>query len=182
ESTGKLWLYPGTGSGLNARIEIGTGGWNSLHDLTDGDFNGDHKDDIIGVEESTGKLWLYPGTGSGLNARIEIGTGGWNSLHDLVGMDLNNDGKSDIVAVETSSSKLWWYKGNGTGLETRTEIGSGGWNSMHDLAGGDFMPSKDGDLPGDDLVGIETSSSKPYLYPGRGTGLTARMQIGTAGW
>ncbi|MFK0259013.1 FG-GAP-like repeat-containing protein [Streptomyces sp. NPDC090445] len=181
ESTGKLYLYPGTGSGLGARKEIGSGGWNGMHDLIGGDFTGDGKADVVGVEQSTGKLWLYKGNGTGAisggSTRVLIGSGGWNGMHDLVGMDVDNDGKTDVVGAESSSGKLFFYKSNGSGLETRKEIGSAGWNGMNDLIGGDFTSNAY-----DDLVGVEKSTGKLYLYPGTGSGLGDRKVIGSGGW
>ncbi|MFJ3637683.1 FG-GAP-like repeat-containing protein [Streptomyces sp. NPDC090112] len=181
EASGKLYLYPGNGSGLNSRKEIGSGGWNGMTDLMGGDVNGDGKADVVGVEKSTGKLWLYKGNGAGSvgggTSRVIIGSGGWNGMHDLVGMDINNDRKADVVGVERSTGKLFLYTSNGTGLNSRTEIGSGGWNGMTDLTGGDFTSNAN-----DDLVGVETATGKLYLYPGTGTGLGARKEIGSGGW
>ncbi|MEV6464051.1 transglycosylase family protein [Kitasatospora sp. NPDC051702] len=80
KSTGKLWLYPGTGRGLGDRVEIGTGGWNGISDYAGADFTGDGIGDLAAVDSDpgqTGKLYLYKGTGSGLSSRTEIGTGGW---------------------------------------------------------------------------------------------------------
>ncbi|WP_053685117.1 FG-GAP-like repeat-containing protein [Streptomyces sp. XY593] len=77
EASGKLYLYPGTGSGLSSRKEIGSGGWNGMNDLIGGDFTSNANDDLVGVEKATGRLYLYPGTGTGLGARKEIGSGGW---------------------------------------------------------------------------------------------------------
>ncbi|MET9729026.1 FG-GAP repeat domain-containing protein [Streptomyces zaomyceticus] len=181
ESTGKLWLYTSVGKGLASRVEMGTGGWNGMHDLVAGDFTKDGKADVVAVEASTGKLWLYPGNGAGsigASTRAEVGTGGWNSMHDVAAMDLDDDGKSDVVAAETATGKLWWYPGNGTGFGGRVEIGNGGWNAMRDLVGGDLTGS-----PEDDLVGVETASGKLYLYPGtQSAGLGGRLQIGSADW
>ncbi|MET7289970.1 VCBS repeat-containing protein, partial [Streptomyces sp. NPDC005573] len=80
-STGKLWLYKGTGSGLAARTEIGSGGWNGISGYAGADFTGDGVGDLAAVDSdpgATGKLYLYKGTGTGgLTTRTEIGTGGW---------------------------------------------------------------------------------------------------------
>ncbi|WP_406449553.1 DUF1906 domain-containing protein [Streptomyces sp. NBC_00876] len=81
KSTGKLFLYSGTGSGLGSRVEIGSSGWNGISDYAGGDFTGDGVGDLAAVKSQpgeTGKLYLYKGTGTGgLQARTEIGSGGW---------------------------------------------------------------------------------------------------------
>ncbi|MFK0259014.1 peptidoglycan DD-metalloendopeptidase family protein [Streptomyces sp. NPDC090445] len=182
ESTGKLWLYKGndnsTIAGGSERVLIGAGGWNGMSNLTALNLNGDGVADLAAVEKSTGKLFLYPGTGSGLGARKEIGSGGWNGMSNLTGMDLNNSGRQDLVAVEKSSGKLFLYPGDRGYLSPRIEIGSGGWNGMSDLIGGDLFNNS----PSDDLVAVQNSTGKLFLYPGTGSGLGERKEIGTGGW
>jgi hypothetical protein len=191
-STGKLWLYRGHGDGTidggSTRTEMGTG-WNSMTNLAAGDFDGDGKDDLTGVEVATGKLWLYSGHGDGTidggSTRTQLGTG-WNSMTKIVSPgDMNGDGKDDLVATENSTGKLWLYRGHGDGTidggSTRVEIGSGGWNGISDYAGGDF----DGDGVGD-LAAVESApgdTGKLYLYKGTGSGgLGTRTEIGSSGW
>ncbi|MFD0353892.1 peptidoglycan DD-metalloendopeptidase family protein [Streptomyces sp. NPDC127110] len=184
ESTGKLWLYKGADNGTIAqggtRVLIGTGGWNGMSDLTALNLNGDKVSDLAAVEKSTGKLFLYPGSTTGqLGARKEIGSGGWNGMSNLTGMDVNNSGKQDLVAVEESTGKLWLYPGADNGrLSARVLIGSGGWNGMSDLIGGDLQ----GATGADDLVAVQNSTGKLFLYPGTGSGLGARKEIGSGGW
>ncbi|MFF8375238.1 FG-GAP-like repeat-containing protein [Streptomyces sp. NPDC015661] len=167
KSTGKLWLYPGTGTGsLGTRKLIGTGGWNGMTRITAvGDLSRDGRADLLAVERSTGKLWLYPGTSTGtLGARKLIGTGGWNSMNALAGPgDTNGDGRVDLMAREASTGKLWLYPGTSTGtLGARKLIGSGGWNVMDTfIAVGDF--SGDGRV---DLGTITNSAYVIYGYPG----------------
>ncbi|MGS2586248.1 transglycosylase family protein [Streptomyces hebeiensis] len=193
-TTGKLFVYPNTGrSGLDmlgSRVEIGTGGWNGMKNLTVGDYNADGKDDLIATKTETGELYLYPGTGNtGLNtlgSRVLIGTGGWNGMKNLFSGDFNADGKTDLGAVKTETGELYLYPGTGnTGLNTlgtRALIGTGGWNGMNKLA----SPS---DFNGDgkaDLIATKTETGELYLYPGTGnTGLntlSSRILIGTGGW
>ncbi|MFJ8190000.1 FG-GAP-like repeat-containing protein [Streptomyces sp. NPDC096094] len=192
-STGRLWLYPGTGSGaLGSRKLIGTGGWNGMRELTAfGDLTGDGRSDLIAAEKSTGKLYLYPGTSTGaLGSRKLIGTGGWNAMNAFVGMgDTNGDGHPDLYAREAATGKLYLYPGMSTGaLGSRKLIGTGGWNVMDALLGL-------GDVTGDgrtDLVTLTDSGFRSeecrgvgcqLVYKGSGTGALERgIVTGTDWW
>ncbi|ALO10654.1 ATP or GTP-binding protein [Streptomyces venezuelae] len=127
KATGKLWLYPGTGTGgLGARKLIGAGGWNAMSRIAAfGDLTGDARSDLLAVERSTGKLWLYPGTSTGtLGARKLLGNGGWNGMN-----------------------ALWLYPGKPGALGSRVLVGSGGWNAMTSLiANGDWSGDGKPDL------------------------------------
>ncbi|MGW1931415.1 FG-GAP-like repeat-containing protein [Streptomyces sp. NPDC001919] len=178
-STGKLWLYPGTGTGaLGARKLIGAGGWNAMNGITAfGDLSGDGRSDLLAIEKSTGKLWLYPGTSTGtLGARKMIGAGGWNVMNTLAAPgDLNGDGRADLLAREASTGKLWLYPGTSTGtLGARTLVGSG-WNVMASfLAVGDHTGDGKADLAAITNSGYVSPEIRGdgalVLYPGTGTG------------
>ena len=179
-SDGKLWLYPGNGSGrLGTRINIGSSGWNAMSAITTpGDFNGDGDSDII-ARGTDGVLWLYPGAGNGgLLARQQIGTG-WNSMSSLVAPgDFNGDTRVDLLARD-SAGALWLYPGNGSGrFGTRVVAGASGWNAMSQLAGvGTFDAGSTTDLVARD------SSGRLWLYPGNGTGkFGTRKLLGSSGW
>ncbi|MET9773022.1 FG-GAP-like repeat-containing protein [Streptomyces sp. NPDC006367] len=163
-ATGRLWLYPGTGTGsLGSRTLIGTGGWNSMNHITAfGDLTGDGRSDLIAVEKSTGKLWLYPGTSTGtLGSRTLIGTGGWNAMNALVGMgDVTGDNRPDLYAREKSTGKLWLYPGTSTGtLGSRTLVGTGGWNAMANLI-------SVGDFSGDGRPDLAAVTNEEYVIDG----------------
>ncbi|THA72024.1 ATP/GTP-binding protein [Streptomyces sp. A0642] len=128
KSTGRLWLYPGTGTGtLGGRKLIGTGGWNGLNALVGaGDMNGDGRADLIARETSTGKLWLYPGRTGSLGSRVLIGSGGWNAMDSLVAVgDWSADGRADLLAK--SGDWLVGYQGLGTGGLRKGEWNDASW-------------------------------------------------------
>ncbi|MFC9113410.1 FG-GAP-like repeat-containing protein [Streptomyces sp. NPDC057092] len=163
KATGKLWLYPGTGTGsLGTRKLLGASGWNSMNHITAyGDLTGDGRSDLIAVQKSTGALWLYPGASGGkLGGRKLIGSGGWNGMNALAGMgDVTGDGRPDLYAREKATGKLWLYPGTSTArLGSRTLVG-GGWSAMeHLIAVGDFS--------GDGRPDLAAVSNERYVIDG----------------
>ncbi|MEV6742148.1 VCBS repeat-containing protein [Streptomyces sp. NPDC051104] len=142
KATGKLWLYPGTGSGtLGARKLIGNSGWNGMSALVGaGDMNGDGRADLIVRQASTGELWLYPGKAGALGSRVLIGNSGWNVMDTFLGLgDVSGDGRADLVTTTTTTTKSSYvgqscrgvgcqlvYQGGGNGtLGSRVETADG---------------------------------------------------------
>ena len=126
-SDGKLFLYGGRpGATLSAGVVVGTGGWNTMTELTGvGDFGGDGVPDLVARLTSTGVLYLYPGTTGGFAARRQIGTG-WTGMRDLVGVgDFDRDGFTDVAAVQKSTSRLLLYRGTGSALTGGGQIATG---------------------------------------------------------
>jgi myo-inositol-hexaphosphate 3-phosphohydrolase len=83
DSSGVLYIYPGTGSGgFGSRIRLGSG-WNAMTALSvSGDLTGDGKVDLV-ARDSSGVLYIYPGTGTGgFGSRIRLGSG-WNAMTAL---------------------------------------------------------------------------------------------------
>ncbi|MFJ9702406.1 FG-GAP-like repeat-containing protein [Streptomyces fradiae] len=140
------------------------------------DMNGDAQADVL-VRDKAGRLWFLRGDGSGQL----IGNSGWNVFNGLVRHgDYSGDGREDVIAREASTGRLWLYPGTGSGtLGGRKLIGNSGWNAMSRLVGY-------GDLTGDgrtDLLAVEKSTGRLWLYPGTATGaLGARKLIGNGGW
>ncbi|MFG2295847.1 FG-GAP repeat domain-containing protein [Streptomyces sp. NPDC048603] len=80
DTSGKLWLYPGTGAAAKPfgnRIQVGPG-WQAYNSLVaPGDLNSDGKADLV-ARDTAGALWYYQGTGSTTQpyaARVKVGTG-----------------------------------------------------------------------------------------------------------
>lgn len=145
---------------------------------TFGDFNHDAWPDLIARQASTGSLYLYPGNGTGFVPRIRIGTG-WNGMSAITRLgDFDRDGNEDLIAAQSSTGALWLYPGNGsTGFKTPIRLGRGGWNGMREI-------TPVGDLDGNgypDILAIQRATGYLYLYPGHGTWLGSRRQVGP-GW
>jgi hypothetical protein len=175
DGTGKLWLYPGSGTGgfLPGR-QIGTG-WNTMTAIvTPGDVTGDGNGDII-ARDTSGRLWLYPGNGaSGVSARVQIGAG-WQSYTITNAANMNTAGRPDLLARD-SAGNLWLYPFSGNAVfGARTKIGSG-WGSL--------LFRGPGDLSGDGRADIlaRTSAGQLLLYRGNGAGGVAAGIVVGSGW
>ncbi|MFP5314274.1 MAG: peroxidase family protein [Actinomycetes bacterium] len=175
DSNGRLWLYPGNGTGsLQARSLMGTG-WQGMRSIiATRDFNGDGRADVIAYD-SSGRLWLYRGNNAGgLLSGLQIGNG-WAGFTLTAPGDFNGDGRFDLLARD-SSGRLWLYPGNGTGgFASRSQAGSG-WSGYQMTSTGDFNGDSRSDLIASDTGG------RLWLYPGNGTGgFGSRSQFGN-GW
>jgi hypothetical protein len=168
-STGKLWLYPDVKRGVGARVQIGSGGWNGMRELTVGRFCSTNPlfVDVAAVERSTGKLWCYPGKGdSALGAREVIGTGGWNGMELLAGGDFGAGDAvaGDLVAVERSTGIAYLYPGKlDGGFKARVKVNNN-WSAYTQLTAGNFNGTGV-----EDLIAVDKAGKK-WLYPGSGDG------------
>ena len=176
DSAGRLWLYPGNGSGgFLARRSMG-GGWKSMTAIiTPGDVNGDGRGDVL-ARGKAGQLWFYPGNGaSRLSARRLAGAGGWNSMTALTAAgNMIGNARPDMLARD-KAGRLWLYPSTGAGtFGTRHLLGRGGWNSMTALAGA-------GDLSGDgraDLLARDSAGNLWLYRTSTGGGFGARTLAG----
>ncbi|HEY9337426.1 MAG TPA: VCBS repeat-containing protein [Kribbella sp.] len=177
DTAGRLWLYPGNGSGgWLSRIGYSYG-WDAMTAiLAPGDFDGDGNADLMSVD-SDGYLRLYSGNGAGGWLVWKRYGSGWNAMTSVFGPgDFNGDGHMDLLARQ-STGQLWLYPGDGKG-GWLPRVGYGyGWNVMTSLRG-------PGDFDGDGFVDVTArdGDGNLWLYRGNGTGgwLAGRTLIGTS--
>jgi RHS repeat-associated protein len=78
-----------------------------------GDFNGDHKTDILDLSPS-GNATLYLSTGAGFAAGQSInGSSSWYSAYAVAAGDWNGDGKDDLVVVNNTTATVYLSTGTG---------------------------------------------------------------------
>jgi archaellum component FlaF (FlaF/FlaG flagellin family) len=176
DAAGRLWLYPGNGSGeFKSRRQMGVG-WNTMTTIvTPGDVTGDRNGDIIG-RDTAGRLWLYPGNGaSRFLAKRLIGSG-WNTMTAITNAaNLNGTGRPDLLARDTTGA-LWLYPLTGnTVFGPRSKIGTG-WNGYTILGPGDVSGDGRADILARDPAG------SLWLYRGTGTGRVGGRTLVSSGW
>lgn len=126
-STGLLYGYPiKTDGTLGTRVELGTG-WNGVHNLVGGTFNG--HGGVVGVAAS-GNVVLYAGKGTGslgtsvLSPAVNLATD-WGSVRDLSAVaGIAGDSGSDLVAVDaTTGAQYLYHQAHSFTAGTRTATG-----------------------------------------------------------
>jgi FG-GAP-like repeat len=142
DAAGKAYAMLSHGNGIltvapNSPFVVG----NSLSELQKGDFNLDHKMDLI----IAGKLWLGDGNGGFSQSAVTLPVLTW-----YVPGDFNGDGKLDIAG--TKGDQIIGVLGDGNGgfpsTFSRTIPGAASYNSVQSLVTADF------DLDGFDDVAL----------------------------
>ncbi|WP_051779817.1 FG-GAP-like repeat-containing protein [Streptomyces sp. NRRL S-241] len=109
DASNNLKLYTGDGAGhVSGGTDMlgSTGWWAGFKGITAGDFNGDGKQDIAGIDAGN-NLKLYTGDGAGhLAGGTDMlgSTGWWAGFKGITAGDFNNDGKQDIAGIDASNN------------------------------------------------------------------------------
>nr|WP_240982052.1 MULTISPECIES: FG-GAP-like repeat-containing protein [unclassified Streptomyces] len=140
DSTGKLRLYPGTGTGrlVYPHLTIGLSGWAGASVSHRGDWTGDGTEDL--VARVNGELRVYPNKGDGtLGPPFTPLLSGLPATARVVSVgDLDLDGAPDVVV--SYDDKLYRYngvRGAQPKLGASVEFGSQGWATMDVTGVGD---------------------------------------------
>lgn len=128
-STGRLWLYPGSGDGRLLRPRVVGTGWNSMRAIfASGDVTGDGKPDVLALRDSNEVLYVYPGDGRGGWLTKRVVTAGWGGYSDMVGPgDVTGDGRGDVVARRSRDGAMVLYAGTGRGKVRPGVVVLTGW-------------------------------------------------------
>ncbi|WP_329203238.1 MULTISPECIES: transglycosylase family protein [unclassified Streptomyces] len=166
----KLYMTDGPAIvGDNGSDMLGSNGlWKGFKAIAAGDFNGDGKRDIAGID-AYDNLKLYTGDGAGhLGGGSDMlgSTGLWKGFKAITAGDFNSDGKQDIAGIDANDN-LKLYTGDGAGHlgGGSNMLGSTGlWKGFKAITAGDF--NSDGKQ---DIAGIDANDNLK-LYTGDGTG------------
>ncbi|MFJ5552564.1 FG-GAP-like repeat-containing protein [Streptomyces sp. NPDC093225] len=164
-------LYTGDGAGhvSGGSNMLGDNGlWKNFKSIAAGDFNGDGKQDIAGIDAND-NMKLYTGDGAGhvSGGGSMLGDNGlWANFKAITAGDFNADGKQDVAGIDANNN-LKLYTGDGAGhLGGGSDmLGSNGlWVNFKGITAGDF--NADGKQ---DVAGIDANNNLK-LYTGDNAG------------
>lgn len=174
---GTIWAYPFDGKGAwGTRQAVATNAAGVATLLSPGDFDGDGRRDLIGIDEA-GKAYLWRGDGASTYRSPTSLLMDWKDAVLITDAgDFSGDGIPDVFTTTAAGSLMLW-RGTGTGTFRQPIVVGNGWAGMNLLSGG-------ADLSGDNMPDLiaRDGSGKLWLYPGTGAGgFAGKMQIGN-GW
>ncbi|MEZ0068914.1 lysophospholipase L1-like esterase [Streptacidiphilus sp. MAP12-20] len=174
DANNNMMLYPGDGtgsvSGPGSAMLGTTGLWAGFKAITAGDFNGDGKTDIAGIDANN-NLKLYTGDGTGHLSDSGIymlgNTGLWSGFKQITAGDFLGNGHVDIAGIDANNN-LKLYTNDGTGHLSDSGIymlgTTGLWAGFKQITAGDLLGN--GHV---DIAGIDANNNLK-LYTNDGTG------------
>ncbi|WP_305778254.1 FG-GAP-like repeat-containing protein [Kitasatospora sp. MMS16-BH015] len=119
DANNALKFYKGDGAGHvsgGSTMFGSNGSWAGFKTITAGDFNGDNRLDIAGIDAND-NLELYVGDGAGhVSGGSDMlgNTGNWVGFRSAMGGDFNGDGKWDIAGIDKYNN-MNLYTGDAAG-------------------------------------------------------------------
>ncbi|MBR0757377.1 VCBS repeat-containing protein [Bradyrhizobium jicamae] len=182
DSTHDVTVWDMNGTQIANSATVGTinaaGGWQFADT---GDFNGDHKTDLLFTNSSTNgvAVWQMDGAHMTQDGQVAIMPSGF---HFAATGDFNGDGKTDLLTINDTTHQAAVMLMNGTQATSQTTIGTinaaGGWQFE---GTGDF--NGDGKT---DLLFLNSTTHGVAIWEMNGTQVTANPQIGimnaASGW
>ncbi|GAB3878404.1 hypothetical protein GCM10029964_029010 [Kibdelosporangium lantanae] len=165
---GRLNVYRATGgSGTQtwSAASYAGYGWQQYRDVLLADVDGDHRAELIGVDND-GKMYVYHNKGGGGTQTWEgaVYAGyGWDFAH-ILAADVDGDGHADLVAVRADGN-MYVYRnkgGGGTGTRDAPVFAGYGWQSFQQILLSDVTADGRADLVTTDADG------KIYVYTNKG--------------
>lgn len=166
DSSGRLFLYPGDGTGgVRGRSQIGSG-WQTFSGIVAAGHPGD-RNELYAIRSGNGELLRYVYRGPGDFQRwVPTGVATGPSVEELIPFgDWDGDGKADLM-VRHANGDLNVHRGTGAGrfASTGTRIGTG-WQVMRQVIdGGEWTGGQ-----GPTLVALDRAG-QIWLYPSTGRG------------
>jgi hypothetical protein len=142
-----------TGSGFQTSLWATWSTGVTWVDVNVGDFNGDHKTDIVGRALQTGQWWLGLSTGSSFNGRLWATWSTAVAWVDVKIGDFNGDGTSDIIGRVQRTGQWWVSYSNGANAFATTLLYAS-WSTgatWVDVQVGDFNADGREDIAARDL-------------------------------
>ncbi|WP_051943585.1 GDSL-type esterase/lipase family protein [Streptacidiphilus rugosus] len=186
DANNNMQFYPGNGAGAVSgpgTAMLGTTGlWANFKAIAAGDFNGDGRTDVAGIDANN-NMMLYTGDGDGHltgGTNMMPGTNGlWVNFKAVTAGDFTGTGHLGIAGIDANNNMMF-YPGDGTGhLGSGTAmLGTTGlWTGFKAVTAGDFTGT--GHLG---IAGIDADNNLKF-YPGDGTGHlgSGTAMLGTTG-
>jgi hypothetical protein len=148
-------VYLSTGAGFlpHTQWAVQDGGWSDTTKWSVGNFNGDVRDDLLGVWNHGGLNTLTVRLSSGSSFAQQhwaIQQGGWANTTQFVVGDFDGNHLDDVAAVwnDGGSTSIAVFPGDGTRFIgfTQWAVRDGGWSDDTKWAAGDFTADGRSDL------------------------------------
>jgi GxGYxY sequence motif in domain of unknown function N-terminal/GxGYxYP putative glycoside hydrolase C-terminal domain/FG-GAP-like repeat len=185
---GNWWLGTSDGANLTWSNAGSTSGFGDVvdgsHRLLVGDFDGDHKADLLFHYGGNGDWWMGLSDGS----KFTWHRAGNTSLGDLLDwrhrlyvVDADGDGKADVLAYDSGTGAWWRGRSDGSALTFSKVDDSSGLGDLVDPGRALFLGDYDGDRKTDALF-YYNGDGNWWLRKGAGNPLAWRVAGNSSGF